>query len=62
MVSSRLISSWESQNLSAMNKYGRLAMSHWEKTDPDRYQQVPDPKETFFQKLGDQAEREIQQL
>ena len=24
-----------------MNKYGRLAMSHWQKTDPDRYRQIP---------------------
>ena len=45
-----------------MNKYGRLAMSHWQKTDPDRYAEIPEPKETFFQQLGEQAEREIQQL
>ena len=44
-----------------MNKYGRLAMSHWQKTDPDRYQQIPDPA-TFFAELGDRAEIEIQQL
>jgi hypothetical protein len=44
-----------------MNKYGRLAMSHWQKTDPDRYQQIPDPA-TFFTELGDRAEIEIQQL
>ena len=44
-----------------MNKYGRLAMSHWQKTDPDRYQQIPDPA-AFFTELGDRAEIEIQQL
>jgi hypothetical protein len=44
-----------------MNKYGRLAMSHWQKTDPDRYQQIPDPA-TFFAELGDRAEIEVQQL
>jgi hypothetical protein len=44
-----------------MNKYGRLAMSHWQKIDPDRYRQIPDP-ETFFTELGERAEIEIQQL
>ncbi|MGA2929205.1 MAG: TnpV protein [Solirubrobacteraceae bacterium] len=44
-----------------MNKYGRLAMSHWQKTDPDRYAQIPDP-EAFFGELGERAEVEIQQL
>jgi len=44
-----------------MNKYGRLAMSHWQKTDPDRYAAIPD-KETFFAELGERAESEIQQL
>ena len=37
-------------------------MSHWQRTDPDRYAEIPEPKETFFQQLGEQAEREIQQL
>ena len=37
-------------------------MSHWQKTDPDRYAEIPEPKETFFKELGEQAEREIQQL
>ncbi len=44
-----------------MNKYGRLAMSHWQKTDPDRYAAIPD-KEAFFAELGERAEAEIQQL
>jgi hypothetical protein len=46
----------------AMNKYGRLAMSHWQRVDPARYAEIPEPKETFFQDLGEQAEREIQEL
>jgi hypothetical protein len=41
-----------------MNKYGRQAMSHWEKTDPERYEAIPD-KEAFFTQLGEQAEQEI---
>ena len=44
-----------------MNKYGRLAMSHWQKTDPARYATIPD-KEAFFAALGERAESEIQQL
>jgi hypothetical protein len=35
-----------------MNKYARLAMSHWQRTDPDRYAEIPEPKETFFQQLA----------
>ena len=60
--SSPSIPSGQTPNPSAMNKYGRLAMSHWQRTDPDRYAEIPEPKETFFQQLGEQAEREIQQL
>ena len=46
-----------------MNKYGRMAIRHWEKTDPDRFQQIPESdRETFFTELGEQAEMEIQQL
>ena len=56
------IPSGPSPNPSAMNKYARLAMSHWQRTDPDRYTEIPEPKEMFFQQLGEQAEREIQQL
>lgn len=37
-------------------------MNHWKTTDPGRYAQIPEPKEAFFQALGEQAEREIQQL
>lgn len=44
-----------------MNSYGRLAMSHWQQTDPARYAQIPDPEE-FFSTLGEQVEAEIQEL
>jgi hypothetical protein len=44
-----------------MNKYGRLAIRHWERIDPDRYRQIPDP-EAFFSELGERAEIEIQEL
>lgn len=37
-------------------------MSHWQKVDPTRYAEIPDPKEAFFQQLGERAELEIQQL
>src|SRR5450755_1461272 len=51
--SSPSIPSGPSPNPSAMNKYARLAMSHWQRTDPDRYAEIPEPKETFFQQLED---------
>lgn len=44
-----------------MNKYAKLAMSHWKRTDPDRYAAITDPQ-TFFQELGEQAETQIQEL
>lgn len=44
-----------------MNRYGKLAMEHWQRTDPARYQQIPDPT-TFFTQAGQRAETEIQQL
>ena len=47
--------------LRAMNKYGKLAMSHCAKTDPARYAAIVDP-ETFFGELGEQAESQIQEL
>jgi hypothetical protein len=46
-----------------MNKYGRMAIRHWETTDPDRFQQIPErDRKTFFTELGERAEMEIQQL
>jgi hypothetical protein len=44
-----------------MNKYGRLAKSHWARTDPSRYALISDPSR-FFMELGQQAESEIQEL
>jgi len=44
-----------------MNKYAKLAMSHWKRTDPDRYATIADPQ-TFFRDLGEQAETQIQEL
>ena len=46
-----------------MNKYGRMAMRHWQKTDPERYRAIADSdRESFFSQLGERAETEIQQL
>ncbi|MCA1679745.1 MAG: TnpV protein [Actinobacteria bacterium] len=36
-------------------------MSHWKRTDPDRYATIADPQ-TFFRDLGEQAETQIQEL
>lgn len=44
-----------------MNKYAKLAMSHWAATDPQRYQAIADPQ-TFFRELGETAETQIQEL
>ena len=44
-----------------MNKYAKLAMSHWKRTDPDRYETIADPQ-TFFRDLGEEAETQIQDL
>jgi hypothetical protein len=47
--------------MSAMNRYGRLAMRHWRKHDPERYARIQDP-EDFFSTLGQQVESSIQEL
>lgn len=44
-----------------MNRYGKQAMEHWRRTDPERYAQIPNPG-AFFSNLGDQVETEIQEL
>src|SRR5579859_3464513 len=44
-----------------MNKYGRLAMEHWRRTDPSRYSMIPNP-EVYFSMLGTEAENQIQEL
>ena len=46
-----------------MNRYGSMAMRHWERTDPARFQAIPESeRETFFTELGERAESEIQAL
>lgn len=47
--------------LTAMNKYGELARRHWTRSDPQRTAALEDP-ETFFHRLGEEAETEIQAL
>ncbi len=44
-----------------MNRYGSLAMRHWQQTDPDRYHAIPDP-DAFFTELGETVESEIQAM
>ncbi|MGI8412391.1 MAG: TnpV protein [Solirubrobacteraceae bacterium] len=44
-----------------MNKYAQLAQRHWQRTDPDRYAQIEDPR-AFFTALGERAETEIQAM
>ncbi len=43
------------------DKYSQMARTHWQKTDPERYQAIEDPQ-TFFRELGEQAETQIQEL
>jgi hypothetical protein len=46
-----------------MNKYAHMAIRHWQKTDPDRYNAIPESeRETFFGELGERAASRIQQL
>ena len=42
-----------------MNRYGALAMSHWQTWRPSAYAQIEDPSR-FFTELGEQVELEIQ--
>ena len=37
-----------------MNKYGRLAMTHWQEVDPERVEALED-SETFFEDLGEEV-------
>lgn len=41
-----------------MNKYGRLAQTHWSRWLPTRYAQIPDP-ESFFTDLGEQIQEQV---
>jgi hypothetical protein len=46
-----------------MNRYGSMAMRHWQRTDPARFQAIPESERvTFFTELGERAESEIQAL
>jgi hypothetical protein len=55
--------SGRSPNPLAMNKYAHMAIRHWQKTDPERYQTIAETeREAFFSQLGERAESEIQQL
>jgi hypothetical protein len=46
-----------------MNRYGTLAMRHWQQTDPARYEAIPEAeREAFFTSLGERVESEIQVL
>ena len=43
-----------------MNRYGSMAMRHWQQTDPARFQAIPESeREAFFTELGERAESEI---
>ncbi|WP_052762068.1 hypothetical protein [Jiangella alkaliphila] len=44
-----------------MNRYGRLAMEHWQQADPAHVAALADPT-TFFSALGDQVEERVQAL
>lgn len=41
-----------------MNRYGRIAMTHWQRWRPEAYRQLPNP-EDFFSTLGDSLMEEI---
>ena len=47
--------------MTPMNRYGRLAMSHWQRFDPDRFATIPNP-EAYFSTLGQEVEDRIQEL
>lgn len=44
-----------------MNRYGKMAQSHWAQADPSRYAAIPNPDD-FFRQLGEQVEQQIQDL
>ena len=46
-----------------MNKYGHMAMRHWQKHLPDRFGAIPESDRTrFFTDLGEEAASEIAEL
>ncbi|QLQ10057.1 MAG: hypothetical protein HZY75_06270 [Nocardioidaceae bacterium] len=44
-----------------MNRYGRLAMDHWQRWAPNRTAELPDPTE-FFTDLGAQIQSQVSDL
>ncbi|SDT36661.1 TnpV protein [Jiangella sp. DSM 45060] len=44
-----------------MNRYGRLAMEHWQQVAPQRVAELEDPT-AFFSTLGQQVEGRVQEL
>ena len=44
-----------------MNKYGRIAMTHWRTWRPEAYHELPNPEE-FFSTLGETLADEIVDL
>ncbi len=43
-----------------MNRYGSMAMRHWQQTDPARFQAIPEnEREAFFTQLGETVQSEI---
>ncbi|TDD65400.1 TnpV protein [Jiangella aurantiaca] len=44
-----------------MNRYGRLAMEHWQQVAPQRVEELEDPT-AFFSTLGQQVETRVQEL
>jgi hypothetical protein len=41
-----------------MNQYGAIAEKHWREFLPERYAQIPDPKD-FFSQMGEEMEDQI---
>lgn len=44
-----------------MNKYGQLALEHWQRTKPQELSTIPDP-EDFFSTLGETAASQVDEL
>jgi hypothetical protein len=46
-----------------VNRYATLAQEHWRTYRPNQYEQIPqDERESFFTQLGQEAERQIDEL
>jgi len=45
----------------AVNRYGAQAMDHWQRTQPDRLNELDDP-EAFFTQLGEDVSQAIEEL